>query len=147
MNQRTALFLKLLAVGAAAGILGAGVRLLDQMVLFRRLAFSTYAFAIGALFLGLGFFVARTWYRRTKEQAAQSAEAGGIVASDGVLTKREEEILLLISHGKTNQQIADGLYISLSTVKTHVANIYSKLGVRRRTQALARAREQGILQS
>ena len=51
------------------------------------------------------------------------------------LTNREMEILLLIADGKTNQEIADELYIALKTVKVHVSNILSKLEVQDRTQA------------
>jgi two-component system, NarL family, response regulator LiaR len=52
------------------------------------------------------------------------------------LTKREMEILLLMAKGKTNQEIADELFIALKTVKTHVSNILSKLEVQDRTQAV-----------
>jgi NarL family two-component system response regulator LiaR len=52
------------------------------------------------------------------------------------LTEREYEILLLLSKGKTNQEIADELFIALKTVKTHVSNIFSKLDVQDRTQAV-----------
>ncbi|EIJ82146.1 two component transcriptional regulator, LuxR family protein [Bacillus methanolicus PB1] len=52
------------------------------------------------------------------------------------LTSREREILLLMAEGKTNQEIADELFIALKTVKTHVSNILSKLQVQDRTQAV-----------
>lgn len=52
------------------------------------------------------------------------------------LTPREMEILLLMTEGKTNQEIADHLYIALKTAKTHVSNILSKLEVQDRTQAV-----------
>ena len=52
------------------------------------------------------------------------------------LTSREVEILLLMAEGKTNQDIADELFIALKTVKTHVSNILSKLNVQDRTQAV-----------
>lgn len=51
------------------------------------------------------------------------------------LTKREIEVLKLVAQGKSNQEIADELYITLKTVKTHVSNILSKLQVEDRTQA------------
>ena len=51
------------------------------------------------------------------------------------LTKREQEVLLLISEGRSNQEIADQLFITLKTVKTHVSNILAKLEVEDRTQA------------
>ncbi|WP_174733664.1 response regulator transcription factor [Mesobacillus harenae] len=52
------------------------------------------------------------------------------------LTTREMEILLLMTEGKTNQEIADELFIALKTVKTHVSNILGKLQVQDRTQAV-----------
>jgi LuxR family maltose regulon positive regulatory protein len=61
------------------------------------------------------------------------------------LSAREIEILRLIAAGHSNQAIADTLIIAISTVKRHINNIYGKLGVQSRTQALARARELGLL--
>ena len=52
------------------------------------------------------------------------------------LTSREMEVLLLIAQGKSNQQIADELFIALKTVKVHVSNVLSKLEVNDRTQAV-----------
>ena len=57
------------------------------------------------------------------------------------LSERELEILRLIAAGHSNQKIADALVIAVSTVKKHINNIYGKLEVQSRTQALARARE------
>ena len=61
------------------------------------------------------------------------------------LTNRELEILRLIEAGLTNREIAAELIIATGTVKTHAHNIYGKLGVNRRTQAIARARDLKIL--
>jgi LuxR family maltose regulon positive regulatory protein len=61
------------------------------------------------------------------------------------LTAREVEILRLIAAGMRNQQIADHLFISLATVKRHIANAYGKLGVSHRTEAVARATELNLL--
>ena len=57
------------------------------------------------------------------------------------LTRREAEILVWIARGKTNNEIADLLYISLRTVKKHLEHIYQKLGVESRTEAVSRALE------
>ncbi len=72
---------------------------------------------------------------------AQSSAAG--LAEP--LTAREVEILRLIAAGMRNQEIASHLFISLSTVKRHVANAYGKLGVSHRTEAVARANELNLL--
>jgi ATP/maltotriose-dependent transcriptional regulator MalT len=61
------------------------------------------------------------------------------------LTPRELEVLQLIAEGLSNPAIADRLTISVGTVKAHTANIYSKLGVNNRVQALARARDLRVL--
>jgi ATP/maltotriose-dependent transcriptional regulator MalT len=57
------------------------------------------------------------------------------------ISKREYEVLELIAQGLSNQEIADKLFVSVSTVKTHAANIFAKLDARRRTQAIQRAKE------
>jgi LuxR family maltose regulon positive regulatory protein len=61
------------------------------------------------------------------------------------LSERELEVLEQISLGKSNNEIADGLYLAVGTVKRHTHNIYGKLGVQSRTQAVARARQLGLL--
>jgi LuxR family maltose regulon positive regulatory protein len=61
------------------------------------------------------------------------------------LSEREREVLQLIAQGLSNHEIAQRLFISLSTVKRHTANIYGKLGVHNRTHAVAQARTLGIL--
>ena len=63
------------------------------------------------------------------------------------LSEREIEVLQLIAQGLTNPEIAARLYLSLNTVKVHTRNIYGKLGIKNRTQAVARGRELGILTS
>jgi ATP/maltotriose-dependent transcriptional regulator MalT len=61
------------------------------------------------------------------------------------LSKRELEVLHLIALGETNQEIAGQLIVAAGTVKAHTASIYRKLDVANRTQAVARARQLGIL--
>jgi LuxR family maltose regulon positive regulatory protein len=61
------------------------------------------------------------------------------------LSEREIEVLQLIAEGLTNQEVATRLYLSLHTVKVHARNIYGKLGVKNRTQAVAKGKALGIL--
>jgi LuxR family maltose regulon positive regulatory protein len=61
------------------------------------------------------------------------------------LSERELEVLQLVAEGLTNQEIASRLYLSLNTVKVHTRNIYGKLDVHSRTQAIARSQELGLL--
>jgi LuxR family maltose regulon positive regulatory protein len=88
----------------------------------------------------------------TKHHGPKTEEAGSsIVTPGGVrllvepLSQREMEVLRLIAAGLSNREIADTLVIALSTVKTHVNNIYRKLDVSKRTQAVARARDLSLL--
>jgi LuxR family maltose regulon positive regulatory protein len=76
----------------------------------------------------------------TKSQADQS----GLIEP---LSEREIEVLQLLAKGLTNQEVAQRLYLSPHTIKTHTRNIYGKLGVNNRTQAVERARALGILSS
>ncbi|WP_259767337.1 LuxR C-terminal-related transcriptional regulator, partial [Pseudomonas protegens] len=64
---------------------------------------------------------------------------------DSLLSLRELQVLQLIAQGCSNQQIAEQLFISLHTVKTHGRRIHSKLGVERRTQAVAKAQALGLM--
>lgn len=74
----------------------------------------------------------------------ESLAATTAVNAEGVLSRRELEVLKLIAQGESNQKIAEQLFISLHTVKTHARRINSKLGVERRTQAVAKAKVLGL---
>lgn len=85
------------------------------------------------------------WSRWSVVLQALEQRFGG--EDEPLLSSRELEVLRLIDKGYTNQDVADKLFISLSTVKTHTKHIYTKLGVTSRTQALTRAREKHLLES
>jgi LuxR family maltose regulon positive regulatory protein len=61
------------------------------------------------------------------------------------LSQRELEVLQLIAQGRSNHEISEQLFLALDTVKGHNRRIYDKLHVQRRTEAVARARELGLL--
>ena len=72
----------------------------------------------------------------------QPAVPVGLVLPETVgISKREYDVLGLMAQGLSNQEIADTLFISLNTVKTHTANIFLKLDTKRRTQAIQKAKE------
>ena len=86
-------------------------------------------------------------YTRHVVMAFSPSEAKRTAQSATVesLSEREREVLQHIAEGRTDQEIADRLYLSLHTVKAHARNIYGKLGVNKRMHAVARARELGLL--
>jgi DNA-binding NarL/FixJ family response regulator len=68
-----------------------------------------------------------------------------VPSEPSALTAREREVLVLLSNGHSNREIASSLYVSLPTVKTHLAHIYAKLGAKNRNEALGRAVANGLL--
>jgi DNA-binding NarL/FixJ family response regulator len=91
----------------------------------------------GKMLMGL----ASEGQRAAPKPARSSTEA----PSDTELSAREIEVLRLIANGATNREIAEKLVISEGTVKNHISNILSRLGLRDRTQAAIYAREAGLL--
>ena len=79
------------------------------------------------------------------EQTASSPTRGSKSELVEPLSERELEVLQLIAEGLTNQEVASRLYLSLHTVKVHTRNIFTKLAVKNRAQAVARGRALGIL--
>jgi LuxR family maltose regulon positive regulatory protein len=77
--------------------------------------------------------------------AQESAAPGAVERLSEPLSKRELDVLALIAAGKSNMEIASSLFVSMSTVKSHINNLYRKLGARSRTQAIARARELDLI--
>lgn len=61
------------------------------------------------------------------------------------ISKREFDVLTLVSKGLSNQEIADTLFVSTNTIKTHTSNIFEKLEVKNRTQAIIKAKNLGLI--
>jgi DNA-binding NarL/FixJ family response regulator len=89
-----------------------------------------------------------SWFSRSviEKLAAVRAPAGSAtrMTAVGDLTRREREVLALVSHGLSDSDIAEKLGLTRSTVRNHVATLYSKIGVHSRRNAIVWARERGI---
>ena len=99
---------------------------------------------IAILFTIIGIWAGLKYGKNVKSDGGWSINQDN--NQDLNLSKRELEVLQLLASGMSNQEIADQLFVSLNTIKTHSSNLYSKLGVQRRTQAIERARQLGILE-
>jgi DNA-binding NarL/FixJ family response regulator len=90
--------------------------------------------------------VTRRLVERWVELEATSASTSRAVpAAVGTLSAREREILVGLARGRTNRELADDLIVSEATVKTHVSNLLTKLGLRSRVQAVVLAYETGLV--
>lgn len=95
---------------------------------------------VALLFMAIGIWLGITWYRKKNSFDKYDARKLG-------LSQREVEVLQLLSQGYSNQEIADKLFVSLNTIKTHIQKIYQKLNAKRRTQAIQKARELALISS
>lgn len=99
---------------------------------------------IGAVILiGLGIYLGGDF--KSKVEPAKEPAVDHKKIEELGLSQREMEVLQLISEGHSNVEIGERLFVSESTVKTHVSNLFVKLDVKRRTQAVTRAKELQIL--
>jgi two-component system response regulator DegU len=78
-------------------------------------------------------------------EAQTPDDRAGADPAEGIISKREEEVLQLIAEGASTNEVAEKLYISVKTVKNHLASVYQKLDSRDRTQAVVRAVRMGII--
>lgn len=76
---------------------------------------------------------------------AEDADPEPVSGADGPLTRKEIEVLARLAEGRSNREIADALFVTPATVKTHLGHIYNKLGVDGRQAAVAEAVAQGLL--
>jgi DNA-binding NarL/FixJ family response regulator len=102
--------------------------------------------AFSLLFLVIGIVLSRKLFAKTivvNQQQPVAINHDQLLQSG--ISKREAEILLLIHEGLSNQQIADKLFVSENTIKKHISNIFQKLQVERRTEAIKKALELSII--
>lgn len=122
-------------------------------------SFEIYMLCIALLFTGLGIWLAlklvkpktevqtvvvekNVYINQLTEAEKQQLETERLKLG---LSNRESEVLQLMAEGLSNQEIAERLFLSLATVKTHSSNLFLKLDVKRRTQAVEKARQLGLI--
>lgn len=134
-------------------ILGFGILIASLLVLFQLAQFSFYdsrkgpeiwIAVISIVFFVIGVFISRKYMPKVKKELVTKEIDLAQVDKIG-LSKREYEILQLINEGLSNQQIADKLFLSENTIKKHISNLFIKLDVQRRTEALKKAKEMNII--
>lgn len=146
---------KLILYGVVLAALAAALNLAEYRFIVVDHRIEIYMGIIAIVFIALGAFIGR---RLTSPQqvvveklvAVPVSPATPFVLNDAVLdklgiSKREHEVLLLMAEGLSNQEIAERSYVSVNTIKTHVSNLLLKLDAKRRTQAVLKARELGIV--
>jgi DNA-binding NarL/FixJ family response regulator len=136
MGRTVLIYGALLAAGAI------GLQWLQYQMLVRTHPAEIYMaiFAVACMALG-GWLAVRLWRRPATARVELDPQAPARIG----ISERELEVLEHLAAGRSNKEIAQRLEVSPNTVKTHVARLFEKLGARRRTQAILRARELGVL--
>jgi ATP/maltotriose-dependent transcriptional regulator MalT len=146
----------ILGYGAIGGLLLAALRWSEYRFLVVEHSVEIYGALIAALFAGLGIWLGRKLTRERVETVVVEVQAAGgePTAPFAVdeqklrelgITPRELEVLEWIAAGLSTREIAEKLFVSENTVKTHAGRLFDKLGARRRTQAVQRGRELGLI--
>jgi DNA-binding CsgD family transcriptional regulator len=117
------------------------LKFIEYRFFVRDLSIEFYIGAVAVLFTALGVWAGLKLTRKKKVIVGPE-----FVRNEGELhrlgiSKREHEVLELLAQGLSNQEIADKLFVSLNTIKTHTSNLFLKLQVSRRTQAIQRGKE------
>jgi ATP/maltotriose-dependent transcriptional regulator MalT len=143
----------ILIFGVTGGLLAASLRFIEYRFLILEHSVAIYGSLIAILFavlgirLGLNLTKTRevTVVKEVPVPAPSTFVRNDVQVSALGITPRELEILDEIAAGKSTREIAETLFVSENTVKTHASRVYDKLGVRRRTQAVQEARRLGLL--
>ena len=110
---------------------------LESQFIFERFSLEYYVFVLALLFTGLGLWLG---VRLSRRKAPAGFEVNRRALRSLEISEREHDVLTLLAAGHSNQEIADKLFISPNTVKTHLKSLYQKLDVARRGQAVDKAR-------
>lgn len=140
--------------GILGGVLVALLKLIEYRFLVLEHSLEIYGGIVALLFsvlgIWLGLKLTRTRERVVirevvREPAAVPFERNEARVGELGITPRELEILEAIAAGFSNREIAERLFVSENTVKTHTARLFEKLSARRRTQAVQKAKEAGLI--
>lgn len=131
----------ILIYGIAMAVLIGLLKFLEYRFFVRDLSVEFYIGIVAVLFVALGVWVGMRLTRVKVIVAGPDFTLDEAKLKKLGISKREYEVLELISRGLSNQEIAEKLFVSLSTVKSHSANLFMKLDASRRTQAVQKARE------
>jgi DNA-binding CsgD family transcriptional regulator len=140
-----------LLFGLVGGLIIVALKMAEYRFLVVEHSLEIYGVIVAGLFAALGIWLGLK-ITRTRVVVREVEVPGGgpfVINSMSVerlgLTPRELEILQLIADGLSNREIAERLFVSENTVKTHSANLFSKLSAKRRTQAVQLAKEAGVI--
>ena len=110
---------------------------LEVQFLLKRFSTEIYVVILCGLFTGLGVWIG---HRLTRRTPIKPFEINTMALTYLGISERESDVLTLLAAGHSNQEIANRLFISPNTVKTHLHNLYQRLDVSRRGQAVQKAR-------
>ena len=139
--KKSLIYLYALTLGALVFFL----RAIEYKYLVRDLGVEYYIGTVAILFCALGLWAGWKLTKGPTSKPALASTGPVLQPVDTDLTPRELEVLRLIAAGHSNQEIADQLFLSLNTIKKHNSQLFAKLGARRRTQAIERAKQLGLL--
>lgn len=133
--------------GLALAVLIFLLKFVEYRFLIRDLSLEFYIGAIAIFFTVLGVWAGLKLNKKKTIIITNPAFQFDQSRIDSLsISKREYEVLELMAKGLSNQQIADKLFVSLNTIKTHSSNLFLKLEVSRRTQAVQKAKELQLIQ-
>ncbi|HCM75001.1 MAG TPA: helix-turn-helix transcriptional regulator [Cytophagales bacterium] len=121
------------------------MRMIEYRFLVRDLTLEFYIGIVAIFFTALGIWVGLKFTRKKVVMINPDFHFNDKEQTKRNISKRELEVLELMAQGLANQEIADKLFVSLNTVKTHSSNLFSKLEVSRRTQAIQKAKELNLI--